>query len=99
MLSWWLLLEGYHRELVCYRTLGSPGVLGSPFAASSSLIVEVDQLLMLDYFGFFCRFVELWANMSYSLNSLKGIIWGIIYGTTIGLIRGDTMSLDYSSHV
>ena len=35
--------------------------------------------------------------MSYSLNSLKGVIWGIIYGTTIGVIRGDTRSLDYSS--
>ena len=36
--------------------------------------------------------------MSYSLNSLKGVIWGIIYGTTIGVIRGDTRSLDYSSY-
>ena len=23
--------------------------------------------------------------------------WGIIYGTTIGVIKGDTRSLDYSS--
>ena len=36
--------------------------------------------------------------MSYTLNSLKGVIWGIIYGTTIGVIRRDTRSLDYSSH-
>ena len=36
--------------------------------------------------------------MSYNLNSLKGVIWGIIYGTTIGIIKGDTRSLDYSSH-
>ena len=28
------------------------------------------------------------THMSYSLNSLKGIIWGIILGTTLGLIRG-----------
>ena len=32
--------------------------------------------------------------MSYSLNSLKGDIWG----TTIGDIKGDTRSLDYSSY-
>ena len=32
---------------------------------------------------------------SYSLNSLKGIIYGIIEGTTIGVIKGDTRSLDY----
>ena len=32
--------------------------------------------------------------MSHSLNSLKGIIWG----TTIGVIKGDTRSLDYSSY-
>ena len=36
--------------------------------------------------------------MSHNLNSLKGVIWGIIYGTTIGLIKGDTRSLDYSSY-
>ena len=36
--------------------------------------------------------------MSYSLNSLKGVIWGIILGTTIGVIKGDTRSLDYSSN-
>ena len=35
--------------------------------------------------------------MSYSLNSLKGVIYGIIYGTTIVVIKGDTRSLDYSS--
>ena len=37
--------------------------------------------------------------MSYNLNSLKGVIWGIIYGTTIGVIKGDTRSLEYSSYV
>ena len=37
--------------------------------------------------------------MSYSLNSLKGVIWGIIWGTTRGVIKGDTRSLDYSSCV
>ena len=28
------------------------------------------------------------SYMSYNLNSLKGVIWGIIYGTTIEVIRG-----------
>ena len=37
-------------------------------------------------------------HMSYSLNSLKGVISGIIQGTTIGFIKGDTRNLDYSSH-
>ena len=36
--------------------------------------------------------------MSYNLNSLKGVIWGMIYGTTIEVIWGDTRSLDYSSY-
>ena len=38
--------------------------------------------------------------MSYSLNSLglRGSIWGIIYGTTIGVTEGDTRSLDHRSH-
>ena len=36
-------------------------------------------------------------NMSHSLNSLKGVIWGIIEGSTIGVIKGDTRSLDYGS--
>ena len=31
-------------------------------------------------------------------HSLKGVIWGIIEGTTIGVINGDTRSLDYSSY-
>ena len=35
--------------------------------------------------------------LGYSLNSFKGIIWGIIWGTTIGLIKGDTRSLDHGS--
>ena len=39
--------------------------------------------------------------MSYSLNSInsiKGGYTGIIYGTTIGFIKGDTRSLDSGSH-
>ena len=36
--------------------------------------------------------------MSHSLNSLKGDIKGIIQGTTIGLIKGDTRSLDNGSY-
>ena len=35
--------------------------------------------------------------MTYSLNSLKGCMQGITY-ETIGLIKGDTRSLDYGSH-
>ena len=35
--------------------------------------------------------------MSYSLNSLKGVTEGIIYGPTIGVTKGDTRSLDCSS--
>ena len=31
--------------------------------------------------------------MSYGLNSLKGVIWG----SSIGVIKGDTRGLDYSS--
>ena len=38
------------------------------------------------------------SDMSYNLNSLKGLIWGIVYGTITGLIKGDTRSLDYSSY-
>ena len=35
--------------------------------------------------------------MSSSLNSLKGL-YRVIPGTTIGLIKWDTRSLDYGSH-
>ena len=35
--------------------------------------------------------------MSYSRNSLRGVIKGAIWGITIGLIQGDTRSVDYSS--
>ena len=36
--------------------------------------------------------------MSHSLNSLKEGYIGDYLGTTIGLIKGDTRSLDYSSY-
>ena len=36
--------------------------------------------------------------MSYCLISPKGVIWGIVFGSTVGLIKGDTRSLDYSSY-
>ena len=36
--------------------------------------------------------------MSYSLNSLKGGNVGDYIGTTIGDIKGDARSLDYSSY-
>ena len=35
--------------------------------------------------------------LSYSLNSLKGVIWGIVFGTITVFIKGDTRSLAYSS--
>ena len=37
--------------------------------------------------------------MSYSLNSLKGVIQGIIMGNVIGVTKGDSRSLGYSSYV
>ena len=36
--------------------------------------------------------------MSYSLKSLKAGMFGIIYGTTIGVIKRDTRSVDYCSY-
>ena len=36
------------------------------------------------------------VDMSYSLNSLKGGYIGDYIGTTMGVIKGDTRSLDYS---
>ena len=38
------------------------------------------------------------SHMSCSLNSLKGDNLRDILGTTIGVVKGDTESLDYSSH-
>ena len=38
-----------------------------------------------------------YTHVSYSLNSLKGVYIGDYIGTTIGVIKGDTRSLDYSS--
>ena len=35
--------------------------------------------------------------MSYSLDSLEGVIYGIIQGSIIGDIEGDDRSLDYGS--
>ena len=36
--------------------------------------------------------------MGYKLNSTKGAIKGIIWGSIIGVIKADTRSLDYSSY-
>ena len=38
------------------------------------------------------------CDMSYRLNSLTGIIEGVILGITIVVSKRDTRSLDYSSH-
>ena len=35
--------------------------------------------------------------MSYSLNSLRGAIWGIIEESITGVIKGDIRSLEYRS--
>ena len=37
-------------------------------------------------------------DMSYSPNSLKGVVQGVIEGSTIEVIEGDTKSLDFSSY-
>ena len=37
--------------------------------------------------------------MSYSPNSLKGVLQEIILGTILGPIKGDNMSLDYTSYI
>ena len=40
---------------------------------------------------------SVWKDVSYRLNSLHSVIWGIIWGTSIWLIKGDTRSLDYGA--
>ena len=37
-------------------------------------------------------------HMSHSVNSIKGVRSGIIYGIIIGVIKGETRSLDYGSY-
>ena len=37
-------------------------------------------------------------HLSFGLNSLKGVIQGIIWGSVVGAIKGDTRSLDYGSY-
>ena len=37
--------------------------------------------------------------MSCSLDSLKRDVYGIILGTTVGVGKGDSRSLDYSSYL
>ena len=39
------------------------------------------------------------AELLFSLNSLKGIIYGTIWRTILGLIKGDTRRLDCGSCV
>ena len=33
----------------------------------------------------------------WGLNSLKRVIWEIIWGSAVGVMKGDARSLDYSS--
>ena len=37
-------------------------------------------------------------KLSYNLNSLNGVVSGDYVGDVLGLIQGDTRSLDYSSY-
>ena len=41
---------------------------------------------------------QLHYHMSYSLDSLHGVTWGIIHGSIIGVIKRDVRSLDYNSY-
>ena len=45
-----------------------------------------------------CYGVSEGLPMHHNLHPLKGAIWGIIQGTIVGLIKGDTRSLDYGSY-
>ena len=36
--------------------------------------------------------------MSYCVNSLKGVIYGILFWNISGVIKGDARSFDYSSY-
>ena len=40
---------------------------------------------------------NVFIHASHSLNSLQGVIWGIRKGTSMGIINGDTRSLDTGS--
>ena len=42
--------------------------------------------------------LQLPLNVSHSPHSLKGLVQRIIYGTILGVIKGDTRNLDYSSY-
>ena len=44
------------------------------------------------------RGAELRVGLGFSLNSLQGGIYGIKYWTTVGVLKGDTRSLDYSAN-
>ena len=37
--------------------------------------------------------------MNHSLNSLKRVVEGILQGTTIGVMKGDTGSLDNGAYI
>ena len=44
-----------------------------------------------------CQRADSPAHVNYDLNSFKGVIQQIILRSIIGVIKGDTRSLDYSS--
>ena len=46
--------------------------------------------------GFRVYMPILLLHMSYSLNSLKVAMWGTVYGSFLGAIKGDTRILGYS---
>ena len=55
--------------------------------------MTAEQLLDLEL-----TFQRVHVAMSYSLNSLKVVIWGITWGSIEGFIKRDTGSLDYGSY-
>ena len=46
-----------------------------------------------------CIYIYIYIYMNHSLNSLKGGYIGDSMGTTIGVIKGDTRSLDKGTYV
>ena len=38
------------------------------------------------------------VHMSYSLTSFKGVTYGIIQGSSLGVIKGDIGSLGFGAH-
>ena len=48
--------------------------------------------------GLLTRATLFWEHLSYSLNSLNGAMQGTVYGSIIGLMKGDTRSVDHGAY-